>query len=219
MNWVSYLVNELEKECREVQDQGYEFHFIWLLVLIAFVTWKMMEGATFPDIEPSEPLDARFSTLWYNNDMSKQWKSNIVFHAYYQQLKVAIESFPCMTPHNLHQYRPIAKFRVDPHYIYIIAHRDESKEELQYYYKLIDEDMEQITKEWPEELQTLVADAKLSDTEIIGSPLVTQFEHARQSNVKKKKKKEEVQNIETDEEDNASEESGSGSPTGGGGGG
>jgi hypothetical protein len=26
MNWVSYLVNELEKDCREAQDLGYEFH-------------------------------------------------------------------------------------------------------------------------------------------------------------------------------------------------
>jgi hypothetical protein len=37
MNWASYLVNEIEKECREPQDQGYEFHFSWLLVLITFV--------------------------------------------------------------------------------------------------------------------------------------------------------------------------------------
>jgi hypothetical protein len=27
MNWASYLVNELEKYCREAQDLGYEFHF------------------------------------------------------------------------------------------------------------------------------------------------------------------------------------------------
>jgi hypothetical protein len=94
MNWVSYLVNELEKDCREAQDQGYEFHFSWLLVLIAFVAWKMPEGATFPEVEPSEPLAARFSTLWYMNDMAKQWKSNAVFHAYYLQLKRAIEAFP-----------------------------------------------------------------------------------------------------------------------------
>jgi hypothetical protein len=71
MNWVSYLINELEKDCREAQDQGYEFHFSWLLVLITFVAWKMPEGATFPEIEPSEPLATRFSTLWYTNDMSK----------------------------------------------------------------------------------------------------------------------------------------------------
>jgi hypothetical protein len=48
MNWESYLVKNLEKECREAQDQGYEFHFSWILMLIAFVTWKMPEGETFP---------------------------------------------------------------------------------------------------------------------------------------------------------------------------
>jgi hypothetical protein len=83
INWASYLVNKLKKNCREAQDQGYEFHFSWLLVLIAFVTWKMPEGATFPKVEPSEPLAARFSTLWYTNDMSKQLKLNVVFNAYY----------------------------------------------------------------------------------------------------------------------------------------
>jgi hypothetical protein len=68
-------------------------------MLIAFVAWKMPEGATFPDIEPLEPLAVDFSILWYTNDMSKKWQSNAVFHDYYQQLKVSIESFPCMTPY------------------------------------------------------------------------------------------------------------------------
>jgi hypothetical protein len=27
MNWVKYIVNQLELDCREAQDQGYEFHF------------------------------------------------------------------------------------------------------------------------------------------------------------------------------------------------
>jgi hypothetical protein len=27
MNWVKYLVNQLELDCREAQDQGYDFHF------------------------------------------------------------------------------------------------------------------------------------------------------------------------------------------------
>ena len=27
MNWAKYLVKQLELDCREVQDQGYEFHF------------------------------------------------------------------------------------------------------------------------------------------------------------------------------------------------
>jgi hypothetical protein len=84
MNWVNYLINELEKYCREAQDLGYEFHYSWLIILIAFLAWQMLEGATFQDIEPMDPLAAQFSTLWYTNDMMKKWKSNVVFHIYYQ---------------------------------------------------------------------------------------------------------------------------------------
>jgi hypothetical protein len=83
MNWASYLINELELDCCEAQDQGYEFHFSWLLILIAFTIWEMLEGATFPDIELFEPLAAKFTMLWHSSDMGKQWQSNAVFHTYY----------------------------------------------------------------------------------------------------------------------------------------
>jgi hypothetical protein len=73
MNWASYLINELKKYCREARDQGYDFHFSWLPELIVFVTWKMPKGVTFLEVKPSESLAARFSTLWYTNEMSKQW--------------------------------------------------------------------------------------------------------------------------------------------------
>jgi hypothetical protein len=63
----------LELDCREAQDQDYEFHFSWILVLIAFVAWELPEGVTFPNIEPFELLAAKFTTLWYSSDMNKQW--------------------------------------------------------------------------------------------------------------------------------------------------
>jgi hypothetical protein len=63
MTWASYLVNQLEKNCREAQDQVYEFHFSWLLILITFISWEMPKGVTFPEIEPSEPLVMNFTTL------------------------------------------------------------------------------------------------------------------------------------------------------------
>jgi hypothetical protein len=128
MNWVKYLVNQLELDCREAQDQGYEFHFSWLLILIAFIAWEMPKGATFPDIEPFEPLAAKFSTLWYSNDMNKQWYSNVVFHTYYNQLKLAIQSKPCMTPNTLHRFRPLMKFNADRHFIISQRASDEIQE-------------------------------------------------------------------------------------------
>jgi hypothetical protein len=47
MNWENYLVNQLDQDYREAQGQGYEFHFSWLLILIAFIAWEMSEGVTF----------------------------------------------------------------------------------------------------------------------------------------------------------------------------
>jgi hypothetical protein len=109
----------------------------------------MSEGVTFPEVESSKPLATRFTTLWYSSDMAKQWQSNVVFHTYYLQLKRAIESFPRMTSNTLHSFRLLAKFYADRHFIYITACGDENKEEMQSYYKLTEEDMEEITKEWP----------------------------------------------------------------------
>jgi hypothetical protein len=64
-------------------------------------------------------------------------------------MKRAIESFPRMMPNTLHRLRPLAKFHVDKNFIYITVCRDENKEEMQSYYKLTKEDMEEITKELP----------------------------------------------------------------------
>ena len=53
----------LNQDYHEAQDQGYEFHFSWLLILIAFIAWEMPEGVNFPGIEPFEPLAVNFTTI------------------------------------------------------------------------------------------------------------------------------------------------------------
>jgi hypothetical protein len=98
------------------------------------------------------------------------------------------------------------KFHVDRHLIYITACRDESKEDMQSYYNMTDEDMDKITKESPTKFLVPEEYTELSDPHIIGSPLVTRVKHDGQTSTKKKRK-EDVQNIESDEEDNALEES------------
>jgi hypothetical protein len=134
-------------DCREAPDQGYEFHFSWLLILIAFIAWEMPEGATFLDIDPFEPLTAKFTMLWYSSDMGKQWQSNVIFYTYYVQLKRAIKAIPHMMPNTLYQFRTLMKFCTDRHFIYITAHAYGHKEEIQSYYKLTEEDLYEITKD------------------------------------------------------------------------
>jgi hypothetical protein len=140
----------------EVEDQGYKFHFSWLIILITFIAWEMSEGSTFPETDPFEPLAVRFSTLWYSIDMNRKWQSNVVFHVYYNQLKAAIQDMPHITPNTLHIFIPLMNFSVDCHFIYITMRVDEHKKQLQSYYKLTKEDFEEITKDCSVDLLILV---------------------------------------------------------------
>jgi hypothetical protein len=70
--------------------------------------------------------------------------------------------------------------------------RDKNKEELQSYYKLTEEYMEDITKEWPAEFLVPIGDEELSDLDLIRSLVVTGTEWDGPSSAKKKKKKEEA---------------------------
>ena len=55
------------------------------------------------------------------------------------------------------------KFSADHHFIYITVHIDEHKQQLQSYYKLVEEDLEEITKDWSTNLLIPVDLAEMSD--------------------------------------------------------
>jgi hypothetical protein len=65
------------------------------------------------------------------------------------------------------------KFHADKHFIYITVRGDEQREVIQSYYKLTEEELEEITKEWPVELCIPIDPIELSDPKLIGSPVVT----------------------------------------------
>jgi hypothetical protein len=93
-----------------------------------------------------------------------------------------------MTLNTLDRFRPLMKFHADRHFIYITACIDKSKEELQSYYKLTEEDLEEITKEWPAKFLIPVDHAELSDLDLIGSPVVTREEYDAPNSSRKKNK-------------------------------
>ena len=101
-------------------------------------------------------------------------------------------------------------FHADRHFIYITACGDEHKEELQSYYKITEEDLEEITKEWPTKFLIPVNQEALSDPNLIESLVVTREEYDAPSS-SRKKKKEDVHEIH-----NTSEETTSDSPSRGG---
>jgi hypothetical protein len=60
---------------------------------------------------------------------------------------------------------------VDHHFIYLTPHADEHQEQLQSYYKLTKEDLEEITKEWSADLLVSADPIEMSN---IDSPITAQ---------------------------------------------
>jgi hypothetical protein len=88
-----------------------------------------------------------------------------VFHSYYNQLKVVIHSTPHIIPNTVYRFRPLMKFSADRHFLYIIVHVDEHKKQLQSYYILTEEYLEEITKEWLVDLLVPADPADISDVD------------------------------------------------------
>lgn len=39
-NWCLYLLNQFMDDCRAAQERNQRFHYNWILIIMAFVTWK-----------------------------------------------------------------------------------------------------------------------------------------------------------------------------------
>jgi hypothetical protein len=99
-----------------------------------------------------------------------------------------------MTLNTLHRFRPLIKFSADCHFIYLTACADENKEQLQSYYKLTEEDLEEITKEWSTDLLIPADPTEVSD---IDSPEATQNTPgpSKTKKTKQTKKDEDIQDV------------------------
>jgi hypothetical protein len=86
------------------------------------------------------------------------------------------------------------KFHANRHFIYIIVHVDDHKEELQSYYKLTKEDLKEITKDWSVELLIPTDPTEISGSELIDSPETT-HEAKDTPRPSRRKKTKEVQNL------------------------
>jgi hypothetical protein len=128
--------------------------------------------------------------------MSKKWKLNAIFHVYYNQLKEAIRSEPRITPNTLQRFRPLIKFSADHHFIYLTPRTDEHQEQLKSYYKMIEEDLEEITKEWLSNLLTSVDPVEISDIDSLEAAQDTPGP-SRTKKTKETNNPEEVQDIDS----------------------
>ena len=66
INWSTFLLNEFLEYFLEMQEKGTTFHYTWLLVCIALVGWKELEGSQFFDRNIKSFKATRYTNLWFN---------------------------------------------------------------------------------------------------------------------------------------------------------
>ena len=77
VSWAPYLLNLLQVDCKDVQDLSTEFHYSWLLTLIAFMGWREPEYVIF-HTRP-QPAGSAGKILWAGQiqnpegDRTREW--------------------------------------------------------------------------------------------------------------------------------------------------
>ena len=94
-NWSLFLLNIFLQDCSQGQDdENHSFHFLWMLILIAFMAWREPPNTYFPQTEPGARRASKYSSLSESNNQIKKKNNAIVFHEYYNMLVEAIEATP-----------------------------------------------------------------------------------------------------------------------------
>jgi hypothetical protein len=78
MSWASYLLNLFLDDCKDAQDLGTEFHYSWLITLIAFMGWKEPRYVVFCT-RPKPNQGARYLLLRARPDSRRKKENGSIF--------------------------------------------------------------------------------------------------------------------------------------------
>jgi hypothetical protein len=80
MIWAPYLLNLFQVDCKDAQDLGTEFHYSWLITLIAFIGWREPEYVIF--CTKPQPTGERYILLRSEPQGKHKRENGIIFEAY-----------------------------------------------------------------------------------------------------------------------------------------
>ena len=124
MNQATFLVNQFLTNCIEAQEKGTEFHYAWLLILIALVGWKepfyyqCMRTTNIGNMVPW------YANLWHTPNKRRKTYNNVTFYVYFDTIMYIIEHTPRITTKMVETYQDIARFKEGMHHMYIQSKRD-----------------------------------------------------------------------------------------------
>lgn len=89
VSWASYLLNLFLDDCKDAQDLGTEFHYSWLITLIAFMGWKEPRYVVF-GIRPKPNRGVRYLLLRAKPEARRKKANGAIFEGYLRDLQETI---------------------------------------------------------------------------------------------------------------------------------
>jgi hypothetical protein len=81
VSWAPYLLNLFLDDCEDAQDLGIEFHYSWLITLIAFMGWKEPRYVVF-GTRPNPNQGARYFFLRARLEARRKKVNGDIFEGY-----------------------------------------------------------------------------------------------------------------------------------------
>jgi hypothetical protein len=87
-SWALYLLNQFFVDCRDAQDNGTEFHYSWIIILIDLEGWKEPKFSAFLD-RKGKWYVTRYESLSEAKDNKNQQANNTVLQSCWKKYNSA----------------------------------------------------------------------------------------------------------------------------------
>jgi hypothetical protein len=156
LSWTPYLLNFIFYDYKDAKDPRIEFHYAWLIILIALVCWGEPKYNRFYP-RPRKCRIVKYTTLWHTSDakqrkenynisamyydemhenLANTWKENSnVFAMHYDDMQENLAHTWRIPQEVVEEHQSIDDFQDSRHNMWIQAKRDPNKEwiQLRYY--------------------------------------------------------------------------------------
>jgi hypothetical protein len=150
MSWAPYLLNSFLEDCKDAQDWGSEFHYSWLLILIALMGWQEPTYTMFLP-RTGKCGATRYTSLRSTTDPKVKKFNNDMFTQYLTEIHNNLVDTWRISPETVQEFGQIANFQASRHNMWLQAKKDPTKEWLQLKYCVMMQDIHMEVQEWPEE--------------------------------------------------------------------
>jgi hypothetical protein len=145
-SWASYLLNQFFIDCRDAQDNGTDFHYSWLIILIYLEGWMEPKFSSFLD-RKGKCYAVRYDSLWQAKDNKNQQENNTVFVMLLEEIQRRTADSWHIHVEVVQEIEGIASFRASRNHMWIQAVRDPNKAWLEMQYCVTREEIDWIIKD------------------------------------------------------------------------